>query len=251
MGPLIKVKDDLGRELSVPKKVERIVSCVPSLSEFIWDLGLEYELKAVTKFCVHPLGLLKEKKLIGGTKQLKIAKIRELNPDIIIVNKEENTQEDVRELGRNFSVYVTDFSDYPSALNSLKILGKILGKEAAARHLISLFDKINFPLKNKSCLYFIWKNPYMLAGNDTFIHSMLKQHGYHNIIEEKRYPEMDTEELKKLSPQYVLLSSEPYPFNEKHLCEFQDLFPHSNIKIVDGERFSWYGTRLLHLEGLI
>ncbi len=252
MEPLTKiVKDDLGREIKIPFETKRIISCVPSITEFIWDLGLKEELIGVTKFCVHPDILLKTKEKIGGTKQLKVDKIKSLAPDLVIANKEENIKSEIEAISDFCPVYVTDINSKQDAEDSLYSLSKAFNKEQIGNELRNKLRALEFSQNNKSCLYFIWKNPYMLAGNDTYINSMLERHGYDNILKENRYPSKSTEDLKSLNPSAVLLSSEPYPFKEKHIKEFQDIFPNSEIKIVDGERFSWYGTRILHLEGLI
>ena len=252
MEPLTKiVRDDLNRELSIPFQPERIVSCVPSLSEFIWDLGLTDELLGVTKFCVHPKNLIQVKKVIGGTKQLKIDKIQSLKPDLVIANKEENVKSEIEEISQFCPVYVTDINSTKDAADSLSKLSIALNKESQGDRLRQKLLSLHFPKQKQSCLYFIWKKPYMLAGNDTYITSMLKAHGYENILQENRYPAKRSEELMNYQPATVLLSSEPYPFKEKHIQEFKEFFPNSEIKIVDGERFSWYGTRILHLEGLI
>jgi ABC-type Fe3+-hydroxamate transport system substrate-binding protein len=250
--PLTKiVKDDLQREISIPFRAKRIVSCVPSISEFIWDLGLKNELIGITKFCVHPKSLIQTKEIIGGTKQLKIEKIKSLNPDLVIANKEENIKSEIEEISKFCPVYVTDINSIKDAAESLFRLSIALNKEFEGVKLKRKLDGLHFSQQKQSCLYFIWKKPYMLAGNDTYISSMLKAHGYENILKENRYPSKSVEVLKNYKPSAILLSSEPYPFNQKHLQEFQDIFPDSEIKIVDGERFSWYGTRILHLEGLI
>lgn len=252
MEPLTKiVKDDLNREVKLPLQAKRIISCVPSLSEFIWDLGLKDELVGVTKFCVHPEELIETKEIIGGTKQLKVDKIKDLTPDLVIANKEENIKSEIEAISKFCPVYVTDINSQQDAAESLFRLSIALNKEHEGNEIRNKLQSLNFPQQKQSCLYFIWKKPYMLAGNDTYISSMLEAHGYENILHENRYPAKSSEDLRKLNPIAVLLSSEPYPFKEKHLQEFQDIFPNSEIKIVDGERYSWYGTRILHLEGLI
>ena len=94
-------------------------------------------------------------------------------------------------------------------------------------------------------VYCIWKNPWMWAGSDTFISKMLNYAGFENIISDERYPELEMKEIIKENPDYIFLSSEPYPFKEKHIEELNTEFPNSRFKIVDGEMFSWYGSRML------
>jgi ABC-type Fe3+-hydroxamate transport system substrate-binding protein len=86
----------------------------------------------------------------------------------------------------------------------------------------------------------------MVAASDTFINEMLKVAGFQNVFENySRYPEIDLELLKKLRPDLVFLSSEPFPFKEKHVEYFETICPWAKVEIVDGELFSWYGSRLL------
>ena len=104
--------------------------------------------------------------------------------------------------------------------------------------------------------YFIWRKPYMAVGGNNFIDAMLQHCGFHNVFSNlERYPEITTEQLQKANPQLILLSSEPYPFKEKHIAEFQAICPQATIKVVDGEMFSWYGSRLAmapaYLQGVI
>src|SRR5439155_19776283 len=107
--------------------------------------------------------------------------------------------------------------------------------------------KPNFQNKRLRVCYLIWKDPYLTVGGDTFIHDMLQQAGFENIFStEKRYPEITIEQLQNLNCERLLLSSEPYPFAQKHINVLQPLLPGTKISLVDGEMFSWYGSRLLH-----
>ena len=75
---------------------------------------------------------------------------------------------------------------------------------------------------------------------------MLLQAGYKNLFDNTlRYPEVSIELLQALKPEYIFLSSEPYPFSNKHLEELKSVLPESKIILVNGEMFSWYGPRLL------
>ena len=107
--------------------------------------------------------------------------------------------------------------------------------------------KLQFQNKDKlKVAYFIWKNPWMVAASDNFIDIMIKEAGFLNAFEnEKRYPEIDLNYKALAEADLVFLSSEPFPFKEEHVLELQSQFPEKTIKIVDGEMFSWYGSRLL------
>jgi ABC-type Fe3+-hydroxamate transport system substrate-binding protein len=129
-------------------------------------------------------------------------------------------------------------------------IGNIVGRTEEALQ-ISRQIKTSFssalPVKTRTCIYLIWKNPYMAAGTDTFINQMLIQAGFVNLLPpDSRYPELDIQELVRLNPEVLLLSSEPYPFAEKHILELQELLPFTRIILVNGEFFSWYGSRLVN-----
>lgn len=249
---MITSTDQLDRIVNLSKYAERIISVVPSITELLYDLGLNNEVVGITKFCVHPDLWFKTKQKIGGTKNLNIDKIKSLQPDLIIANKEENTADDIDQLEKEFPVWVSDIADLPDAYYMINEISKLAGKNENGIHLTNKIKKefSKLPVKKenrKSCAYFIWNNPLMAAGGDTFINEMILQAGFINLFEnEKRYPLTTKERLSELNPGLILLSSEPYPFSEKHKKEFTDLLIHSKVVLVDGEIFSWYGSRLLH-----
>ncbi len=235
----------------------RIVSTVPSQTELLSYLGLDDELVGITKFCVHPEHIYRSKTRIGGTKDLDIAGIRALSPDLILANKEENDKDQITELSKTFKVHVTDVHDLPSALDMIKEVSRMTEKEENGRNLIDEiqrgFDELAILSSSKSVLYLIWKNPWMSVGRDTFIRDILSRCGFKNVMDhETRYPEVD---LAHVTPELVFLSSEPYPFKENHIDELRSQFPLAQFHLVNGEYFSWYGSRLVgsprYLSGLI
>jgi ABC-type Fe3+-hydroxamate transport system substrate-binding protein len=221
---------------------------VPSQTELIADLGGINRLVGRTRFCVHPDPEIFTVPVIGGTKSLHMDKIRELSPDLIIANKEENEKDQIELLAEEFPVWVSDVSTLEDALEMVFLLGEILDSKEDAKELIRQIQGNFVSLKKKnniSCIYLIWKSPWMCAGSGTFISDMLARAGYHNLIHEPRYPELIQDKIKNLNPEVVLLSSEPFPFTEKHIAEVESLFPASTVKLVNGEYFSWYGSRML------
>ncbi len=229
----------------------KVVSLVPSITEALFDLGLtENEVVGRTKFCIHPAEKVKNVTIIGGTKNINIDKIRALQPDIILANKEENVKEQVEALINDFKVIVTNVENIEDNYYLLKNLGKIFNKEVKAQLFnLKIYDilnqtKIESPIK---VAYLIWKNPYMTIGSDTFIHKILAEIGFENIFkDQKRYPEIQTEDLAEAD--IIMLSSEPFPFKEKHIEELKEFYPDKKIMIVDGEAFSWYGTHIAKCE---
>jgi len=233
------------------KKPNRIISLVPSQTELLHFLELDLETVGITKFCVHPSSWHREKIKIGGTKNLDIEKIINLEPDLIIANKEENVKEQVEKLAQDFNVWVTDVNNLNDALQMINDIGILTKKEIKSNALIHLiknaFTKSHLESNVlKNVVYLIWKDPYMTIGGDTFINNMLLQSGFKNMFDDKlRYPEVNLDSLSAFKLEYIFLSSEPYPFSNKHLEELQTKLPDSKIVLVNGEMFSWYGPRLL------
>src|SRR6218665_1584418 len=221
---MLSFTDQLGNTLQLPHRPVRIVSLVPSQTELLWDLGLREELVGITKFCIHPDQLFRTAARVGGTKQLSLEKIRALKPDLVIGNKEENEREQIEALQKEFKVWMSDIYTLEDAFAMMLGLGKITGKERAATALVERLkrslEEIRGIFEEQRVAYFIWNQPYMLAARHTFIHHILTHLGLVNAAADmERYPELDAEALKKLDPQLCLLSSEPFPFKEKHVKE--------------------------------
>lgn len=245
--------DQMGNEILINFPPKRIVSIVPSQTELLFDLGLDQEIVGLTKFCIHPIEKFAARTKVGGTKKLNIDLIKDLKPDLIIGNKEENTQSDIEELAEHFPVWMSDIFTLNDAMKTITQIGELVDREPEAgylNHLISAgFNDLKIlALQNqidKKVAYLIWRKPYMAAGKNTFINDVLLANGMTNVIHHERYPTITLEKLKYLNPQLILLSSEPYPFAEKHIEEIQKAIPNVLIKLVDGEMFSWYGSRLV------
>jgi len=242
--------DMMGREVEIAFPPKRIVSVVPSQTELLHDLGLEDEVVGITKFCIHPDSWFRSKARIGGTKKLDIDKIRALKPDLIIANKEENEQAQIEALAAEFPVWISDIQTLPQALQMIQVVGLITDREMKANEIVDKivqgFTKLQRAASAKKVAYFIWYNPWMSVGGDTFISNMIRTIGWHNVLADKsRYPEVRLEELKAHDPELVLLSSEPFPFKDKHIAEVKAVLPNADVQLVDGEMFSWYGSRML------
>lgn len=247
--------DQIGTVHTFENTPKRIVSLVPSQTELLYDLGLEESIVGITKFCVHPFHFKSTKTIIGGTKNVKYEKITALQPDIIIANKEENTLEIVEELRKICPVWVTDIYTVEDNLQMISDFGQLFDKRTEAQ---KWNDKIAFayedfqnfmkPVESKKAAYFIWANPYMVAGKNTFINEMLLLNKFENIYEnrEERYPEIIIQKMRiQGDPDYVFLSSEPFPFKDEHAFELGRYTHHAKTVFVDGEMFSWYGSRIL------
>lgn len=228
----------------------RIVSLVPSQTELLFDLGLNEQVVGITRFCIHPTNWFKTKTRVGGTKDINIAAIKKLNPTLIIANKEENVKEQIEELAKDYPVWLTDVNNLDDALKMIEAIGVLTNTQKNAHHITQKittnFEQLAAKKTPINTCYIIWKNPYMTVGGDTFINDMLQRSAFNNLFaNEKRYPEISISQLLIANCQLLLLSSEPYPFKQIHIDELQLQLPQTKILLVDGEMFSWYGSRLL------
>jgi len=245
---VIEILDQLGNQISLKSPAKRIISLVPSQTELLHYFGLEEETIGITKFCIHPNEWFVSKNRVGGTKNLQIEAIRDLQPDLIIANKEENTQAEIEELQKEFNVYISDIITMTDAYQMIEHVGCLCGKEQQA---VDLIDEIqesfeDFKQVSGKVAYFIWRDPFMVCGQSNFINEVISFAGFENVIDLPRYVELSSAELSKLDLDYIFLSSEPYPFKEEHINEFKELSK-AKIVLVDGEMFSWYGSRMLKL----
>jgi len=246
------IKDQLSRTIVLPSWPFRIISLVPSETELLVDLGLEEYIVGVTKFCVHPNHIKTTKEIVGGTKNISYQKIKDLEPNIILCNKEENSKEIVNTLEKDFEVHVSDIKNMANVFHLLQQYTSLFNcKESALEISVKIkreLDIFTTFIENKpnlKVLYFIWKDPWMIAGKDTFIDFLLTLNGFTNVsLTKERYPIVSVEELEKTSADLLLLSSEPYPFSEKHISEIKNINTSGTVLLVDGEYFSWYGSRL-------
>jgi len=219
----------------------------------LYYLGLEEEVVGITKFCVHPQEWFKNKRRVGGTKQYHVDRIAALEPDLIIGNKEENDKTQVEALSKTYPVWISDVKNLTDATAMIDAIGSITNRKRKAQELVK---KINTAFEElaefipatppRRVLYLIWQKPYMTIGGDTFINDMITKAGLVNVVaDQTRYPTLTEEELRSLRPDLIFLSSEPFPFKAKHVAALAKICPSAVIKLVDGECFSWYGSRLL------
>lgn len=248
------VTDQIGREITFKTPPKKIVSLVPSQTELLFDLALENELVGITKFCVHPYHLKSIKTIVGGTKKVKFDKIKALEPDLILCNKEENSYEFLQELEAIAPTYFSNVHSIEDTLNLIEDIGNICNRRTESKNLIS---KINFKLEDfknfmekkpqRKAAYFIWTNPWMVAGSETFIDEMMQLNKFTNIYGHmSRYPKVEIDRIRyEGDPDVVLLSSEPFPFEDKHAIEIGKYTNRTSTVFADGEMFSWFGSRML------
>jgi ABC-type Fe3+-hydroxamate transport system substrate-binding protein len=250
---MTEFRDQLNRVINLPAIPKRIVSVVPSQTELLFYLGLDAEIVGVTKFCIHPKQKVKVVTKVGGTKQLDIGLIKSLQPELIIANKEENERSQIEALMDVCPVWISDIHNLQTAFDMIQSVGQIVGKkleaDALSNEIRNRFNTLVCHPLNIKIAYLIWRKPYMVAGRQTYIDSLMQMCGLNNVFEAERYPEVSANDLVTANPDVVFLSSEPYPFKQKHIDEFKRLLPKANVVLVDGEMFSWYGSRLLEVPG--
>lgn len=259
--PMFEIKNQIANKVHLRHISQRIVSLVPSVTELLHDLGLENQVVGITKFCTKPMRWRVQKTTVGGTKNIDIERIRQLNPTMIFAAREENVKEQIESLAQDFPIYICDIKKWEDALEMMGNIGAITGTSTQAasicgqvRNAVSSLQ--SFPTNNKPTVcYLIWRKPYMTVGGDTYISDMLELCGFQNVFSDTlRYPVVELEQIAASQCDFVFLSTEPYPFREKHFGEMkseleyltktQKLFS-AEIMLVDGEMFSWYGSRLL------
>jgi ABC-type Fe3+-hydroxamate transport system substrate-binding protein len=231
----------------------RIISLCPSLTELVFDLGLGDSLVGRTKFCVHPAPQVEAIEKVGGTKNPKIARIVELAPDIVLMNEEENRIEDaeaLRATGINCHTSMPrTIAETAAMVRSISIaLGRSQQGDVIARDIetrgADVATRAHEPIRYA---YLIWREPWMTVNNDTFVHALLANAGGVNVFGTMpdRYPIVTLEQIRDTSPDVVLLSTEPFPFAERHIEELAGKtgIPRERIVVVDGELLSWHGSR--------
>lgn len=242
--------DQMGRKVVINHSPRRVISLVPSITEYLIDLGVN--VVGRTKFCIHPAKQVAAIPVVGGTKKFNFDVIADLEPDLIIGNKEENYQEGITQLASDHAVWMSDIRSIADVEQMMKLLGALFGDVEKAQHFIGRIRLKLDAMKNAyegRALYLIWKNPWMAVGTDTYIHDFMTHLGLRNVITDDRYPELATpKKFQILNPSHVLLSSEPFPFKPEHKEELQRVLPNASIRFVNGEIYSWYGTRMLNCE---
>ena len=232
----------------------RIVSLVPSITELLFDLELGAQVVGRTGFCIHPRETVRAVPKLGGTKDVDIEALVALAPSHVIVNIDENTREIFEILRERVANVVVTHPNTPlDNLALYELLGAIFAREAQAAALVTRFNAALVQLHGavagqptRRVLYLIWREPWMTVSPDTYIANMLALLGWHTVLDEtdQRYPALNASTLGALQADLCLLSSEPYPFRDKHLTEVRTLLGgHTPVHLIDGEMVSWYGSR--------
>jgi ABC-type Fe3+-hydroxamate transport system substrate-binding protein len=233
----------------------RIVCLVPSITELICDLGLSGQLVGRTGFCIHPRDVVAAIPKVGGTKDVKLERIKDLAPTHAIVDIDENRRETAAALAKFVPHIVVTHPLRPlDNLDLYRLLGAIFGREADAERLCAAFEHAyarisERPRRHRDVLYLIWREPWMTVAPHTYISQMLALINWHTLPRTplERYPRVQLDAFAG-NVEKVLLSSEPYRFGERHLAEVATAVTGADVSLIDGEMLSWYGSRAI--EGL-
>ncbi len=253
----VKLVDALGREHAFSRPPQRIVSLVPSITETLFALGGGGALVGATDFCVHPESELAGVARVGGTKNASVERIRELRPELVLANKEENRRRTVEQLeAAGIPVFVSYPRTVHSALEDLATLGRLLERPGEAAAMVERIEQAWARARRRASTpgplvaALIWRGPYMAVGGDTFSHALLIESGGRNAFAgaDSRYPRIETSELEAAAPEVNLLPTEPYAFCEADRAELLALdcpaARDGRVHIVEGELLSWYGPRM-------
>ncbi len=233
----------------------RVVSLVPSLTETLCDLGVGCRLVGISRYCAEPADDLRFVPRVGGTKNPDREKIAALEPDLILLNGEENRQEDISWFKSRFPVHISMPCTVPEAADVVRDLGKALATEDEAEAVLLEIEALmtrseveGFGLGQVRVFYPIWKQPWIGVNKDTYVHDVLDRAGGINVCadREARYPVVAQQAIEDLKVDLVLLPSEPYVFTPAHRREFltrQYFGKNVTVMLVDGKDFCWHGAR--------
>ncbi len=242
-----QIVDALGREAMYPFPPQRIICLCPAITETLIELGLAEQIVGRTKYCLYPKGQVEHIPVVGGTKQVDVDKILALKPELIITEKEDNSKEIVELLEVHVPVYVAQVESVQGAYKMIEDMGSLTNRKTEAQSMIESikeeFSKL--PRHQARAGYLIWRKPYMAVGATTYINDLLGHLGFTNPFTELagRYPAVDGEALRAAKLDVLFLASEPFPFQEKHVKELQEIIPDTKIELIDGEMF-WYGAKM-------
>ena len=256
--------DARGTTLTLAAPPQRIVSLVPSTTESLFALGCGERVVGITRFCVHPAEGLVGRVKVGGTKDLDMARLCALQPDLVIGNAEENTRELFAAIeAEGIPLHVAFPRTVDDALADLLALGRLVGAAEAAAAQVARIQAARARLhaqvqgEGLRYAYLIWRRPWMAINDQTFIAALLAEAGGVNVLgaHPDRYLTLagGAAELAAAQPEVVLLSSEPFPFQEKHADELaaESGLPRARFVLVDGERCSWHGVRMAEALGYL
>ncbi len=255
--PGTPLTDDAGTDHEPAGGDVRIVSLVPSITELLFDLGLGGRVVGRTAFCVHPEGRIERVPSVGGTKTVKLDRLRELDPTHVIVNIDETRKEVADEIAATVcEVVVTHPIEPRDNIALYRLMGGLFGRPREAEALCARFeDALESLLRSaevlpgRSVLYLIWRKPWMTVSRDTYIARTLSLVRWQTVGDDTgvRYPAVDITPGLLERTDVVLFGSEPYPFTATHMEAFAGAYPCQGVRLaaIDAQMVSWYGSRAI------
>lgn len=240
------ITDVRGRTFHFDRPPRRVISLVPSLTESLFDLGAGDAVAGATDFCIYPTGIQCPR--VGGTKNPDVAAIRDLQPDLVYMNLEENLRRHAEEIEQFAPVFVTEPKNVADVEDLIGVLGSIHHQETRAHELVEMLrvERRALPQRPFTFACAIWKKPWMWCGGDTYVSALVESAGGVNVLRHRdRYPEMDLDCMASLEPQIVFLPDEPYAFSA---ADAADVAVQTNARVIGpfpGHLFTWHGTRTI------
>ena len=249
------LKDDLGDRVELNVPAARIVSLVPSITETLFELGAGGQVAGVTDYCIHPAAAVAQILKVGGTKGFSLDRVVGLEPDLVIANKEENRKPEVEALRRECPVFVTDPRTVEQAMKTVLDLGMLTGRAVEASTMAADCESrlsgvypatLARPFRT---VCFVWRDPWMAVGSDTYVGDLLDTFGFKNIFasEDGRYPQTSLEAVLDRGPEVIMLPDEPFEFGSGDVGEIEAFFAERGapVKIfaMDGTLLTWFGYR--------
>jgi ABC-type Fe3+-hydroxamate transport system substrate-binding protein len=252
----VLLTDALGRAVPLAAPPQRIVSLVPSLTEFLFAVGAGARVVGITDYCTEPAAQVADLPRVRGTKNPDRSRVGALRPDLVLASKEENRERDVRAFEeRGIPVYVTDICSVAGALTQLGTLAEVLGLASGAAPLLGEMQAALEEQRTRQAapwrvLVFIWRDPWMAVGADTYADDLLAVCGADNLARRfaGRYPRAALEAFLELDPDVIMLPDEPYRFGEADRAAFAPFTQcaavrHGRVLLCDGALLTWYGPR--------
>lgn len=221
------------------------MSLCPSVTETLIDFGAADRIVGITRFCIHPKEVVQTLDRVGGTKDPDLEAIRAKNPDLILLNEEENRREDHDALASDFDVQTSLPKRVTEVPEELRRLGSLVGcediAERRAAELEAALETLGATEGSFSYAYLIWRSPWMTVNDDTYVADLIGRAGGMNVFgaAPDRYPTITLDTLAERAPDVVFLPDEPFPFQAKHAAEI----PTGQVELVSGDDCCWHGVR--------
>jgi len=259
---LITITDDLGREVTIEKVPQRIISLAPSNTEILFALGLENKVVGVTDVCNYPPEA-KGKEKIGGYNNPSLEKIIDLKPDLILAAFG-NPEKLIEQLGNlDLTVVGLNPKKIEDIFGNIELVGKITDEEEKASKLVENLRKRMEKVLSKTkdltleqrprVLYVVWYKPLWTAGSETFIDELIQKAGGANIAKDlSGWPKISLETVIEKNPEIIIVGeSADQPgllktVKDESVLAQTDAFKNNQICAIDTDIVSRIGPRIIN-----